>query len=185
MDLLSVAGHKFYGPKGVGALWLRAGVELEPFMHGAGHERGRRAGTENVVLDVGLGAAAELARDLSWTARAQRAARPAVGGAPGRASATGSSSTATPPAPAQHAQRELPRAGTAADVLAALPDVAASTGSACHAGGTEPSPVLAAMGVPREAGRGAVRFSLGRMTTDDEVAAAVGQLAALLRPARA
>ena len=67
VDLLSVAAHKFYGPKGVGALYVRTGTKLEPFMHGAGHEAGRRAGTENVLLDVGLGAAAELADDLSWT----------------------------------------------------------------------------------------------------------------------
>ena len=69
MDLLSVAAHKFYGPKGVGALYVRAGTPLAPFMHGAGHESGRRAGTENVILDVGLGAATELAGDLAWTAQ--------------------------------------------------------------------------------------------------------------------
>ena len=67
VDLLSVAAHKFYGPKGVGALYVREGTRLAPFMHGAGHEGGRRAGTENVLLDVGLGAAAELASDLTWT----------------------------------------------------------------------------------------------------------------------
>ena len=67
VDLLSVAAHKFYGPKGVGALYIREGTRLEPLVHGAGHESGRRAGTENVLLDVGLGAAAELARDLTWT----------------------------------------------------------------------------------------------------------------------
>ena len=67
VDLLSVAGHKLYGPKGVGALYVRAGVQLEPLIHGAGHEAGRRAGTENVLLDVGLGAACELAG--SWIGR--------------------------------------------------------------------------------------------------------------------
>ena len=67
VDLLSVVGHKFYGPKGVGALYVRAGVQVEPLIHGAGHESGRRAGTENVLLDVGLGAACELAQ--SWIHR--------------------------------------------------------------------------------------------------------------------
>jgi cysteine desulfurase len=184
VDLLSVAGHKFYGPKGVGALWVREGVELEPFLHGAGHERGRRAGTENVVLDVGLGAAAELAGDLAWTARAQRqrdrlwAALQELLGDALRLNG--------------HPRLRLPNTLNVSflgrdgrDVLAALPRLAASTGSACHTGGTEPSPVLAAMGVPREAGRGAVRFSLGRMTTDDDVDAAAEHLAGLLGPARA
>ena len=66
-----MAGHKLYAPKGVGALYLRNGVILEPFMHGAGHEDGWRAGTENIVFDVGLGAACALAQDLAWTARVQ------------------------------------------------------------------------------------------------------------------
>ena len=83
VDLLSVAGHKLYGPKGVGALYVREGVKLEPLLHGAGHEGGRRAGTENVLLDVGLGAAAELAADLRWTAGVREPARLAVGRAAG------------------------------------------------------------------------------------------------------
>ena len=176
VDLLSVAGHKFYGPKGVGALYVRRGVELEPFVHGAGHESGRRAGTENVVLDVGLGAAAELAADLSWTEEARRLRdrlwdelERAFGD---RVRLNG------------HPVRRLPNTlnvsfldADGRELLAELPELAASTGSACHSGGTEPSPVLAAMGVPRDVGRGAVRFSLGRMTTDDDVTRVVASLA--------
>ncbi len=168
VDLLSVAAHKFYGPKGVGALYVRAGTQLGSFMHGAGHEGGRRAGTENVVLDVGLGAAAELAGDLAWTTgvrelrdwlwlqlRDRWGDDVVLNG---------------------HPTQRLPNTlnvsflgGDGREILAAVPEVAASTGSACHSGGTEPSPVLAAMGAPREVGAGAIRLSLGRTTTRDEL----------------
>jgi cysteine desulfurase len=175
VDLLSVAAHKFYGPKGVGALYVRTGTALEPFMHGAGHESGRRAGTENVLLDVGLGAAAELAADLSWTAGVRdlrdwlwlrlldRWGEEVVLNG--------------------HLTERLPNTlnvsfigGDGREILAAMPEIAASTGSACHSGGTEPSPVLAAMGVPREVGAGALRLSLGRMTTRDELEAVLERL---------
>jgi cysteine desulfurase len=176
VDLLSVAGHKFYGPKGVGALYIRDGTKLEPLMHGAVHESGRRAGTENVLLDVGLGAAAELAADLSWSegvrelrdwlwAEFQRTwgDRVVLNG---------------------HPKLRLPntlnvnflgRHGE--DILAAMPEVAASTGSACHSGSITLSPVLAAMGVTPEVGAGAIRFSLGRMTTRGELETLVQRLA--------
>jgi cysteine desulfurase len=174
VDLLSVAAHKFYGPKGVGALYIRQGTKLEPLMRGAGHESGRRAGTENVLLDVGLGAAAELATDLTWTSgvreqrerlweelRSRWGDRVMVNGHP------------TERLPNTLNVSFLGRDGR--EILAAMPEVAASTGSACHSG-TEPSPVLAAMGVPREVGAGAIRLSLGRMTTDDELASLVERL---------
>ena len=176
VDLLSLAGHKFYGPKGVGALYVREGTELAPFVHGAGHEGGRRAGTENVLLDVGLGAAAELAGDLTWTnvvrelrdwlwlrLRDRWGERVVLNGHP------------TERLPNTLNVSFLGRDGR--EILAAMPEVAASTGSACHSGGTEPSPVLAAMGVPREVGAGAIRLSLGRMTTHEELAMLVQRLA--------
>jgi len=168
VDLLSLAGHKVYGPKGVGALYIRKGVQLEPFMHGAGHESGRRAGTENVLLDVGLGAACELAQ--KWLGnpqiqhlrdyfqaelKARFGDRIAFNGHP------------TQRLPNTLNVSFIGRSGN--DILAGLEGVAASTGSACHAAGIEISPVLKAMGLSPEAGAGAIRFSLGRGTTRHEI----------------
>lgn len=164
VDLLTIAAHKFYGPKGVGALFVREGVVLEPLMHGAGHEGGRRAGTESVLLDVGLGAAAVLARDLGpangmrdlrdhfWDRlRAEFGDAVVLNG---------------------HRERRLPNTLSVSfighiggDVLAAMPEVAATTGSACHAGSVKMSPVLAAMGTSADVAAGTIRFSLGRTTT--------------------
>ena len=176
VDLLSVAGHKFYGPKGVGALYIREGTKLEPLMHGAGHEGGRRAGTENVLLDVGLGAAAELAGDLAWT-ESVREQRDWLWSELGRR--WGERVVLS-----GHPVRRLPNTlnvsfvgKRGADILAALPEVAASTGSACHADSVTLSPVLEAMNVPLDVGAGAVRFSLGRMTTHHELATLVQRLA--------
>jgi cysteine desulfurase len=179
VDLLSVAAHKFYGPKGVGALYVRRGVRLEPLVHGASHENGRRAGTENVVLDVGLGAAAALARDRSWTDAVRElrdhfwvALHNLLGD---RMQLNGH--------PTERLCNTLSvdfvgRVGS--EVLAALPGVAASTGSACHADRVTLSPVLAAMRVSPEAGMGAVRFSLGRSTRREELDAVAGGLASAL-----
>lgn len=163
VDLLSVAGHKTYAPKGIGALYIREGTRIEPFVHGAGHEAGRRAGTENVLLAVALGAACETAgkwvgmpqakalRDRFWQGlREIFGERITLNGHP------------TARLPNTLNVNFVGRVG--AEILAALPEVAASTGSACHAGSVTLSPVLAAMGVPTEEGMGAVRFSLGRTT---------------------
>ena len=168
VDLLSVAGHKLYAPKGIGALYIREGTKIEPFVHGAGHEVGRRAGTENVLLAVALGAACEAAR--KWVGMPQvRALRDRF--FQGLKGIFGDGVTLN-----GHPTERLPntlnvnfvgRGG--ADMLARLPGVAASTGSACHAGSVTLSPVLAAMCVPPEEGMGAVRFSLGRTTTWDEL----------------
>jgi cysteine desulfurase len=182
-DLLTVAGHKLYAPKGVGALYVRRGVRLESLIHGAGHESGRRAGTENVPYAVGLGAACELARQVlpQTTERLRRLRdrlwqrlRAALGT---RISLNGHPSDRLPNTLnvnfAGHAGSEL---------LAAVPEVAASTGSACHEGQEiVQSPVLCAMGVPPEVGRGAVRFSVGRLTTEDEIDRAADLFAAAAR----
>jgi cysteine desulfurase len=176
VDLLSVAAHKFYGPKGVGALYVRAGTTIEPFMHGAGHESGRRAGTENVLLDVGLGAAAGLAADLAWTAGV-RELRDWLWLRLRERWGNGVVLNGHPTERLPNTLNVSFLGGDGREILAAMPEVAASTGSACHSGGTEPSPVLAAMGVPREVGAGAIRFSLGRTTTRDELETLLRRLA--------
>jgi cysteine desulfurase len=168
VDLLSVAGHKVYAPKGIGALYIREGTKIEPFVHGAGHEAGRRAGTENVLLAVALGAACEAAR--KWVGMPQvRALRDRF--FQGLKGIFGEGVTLN-----GHPTERLPNTlnvnfvdRVGAEVLARLPGVAASTGSACHAGSVTLSPVLAAMRVPLEEGMGAVRFSLGRTTTWEEL----------------
>ena len=168
VDLLTIAGHKLYAPKGVGALYVRRGVELEPLIHGAGHEHGRRAGTESALLAVGLGAACVLARNLAPMARVRSLRDRFWEGLQHR---FGDSVVLN-----GHPQHRLPntlnvsfvgQVGT--EILRRLDGVAASTGSACHTGRIELSPVLQAMQVPPEVGMGAVRFSLGRQTTDEEV----------------
>ena len=175
VDLLSAAGHKVYAPKGVGALYIREGTKIEPFVHGAGHEAGRRAGTENVLLAVALGAACDTARkwvgmshirelrDRFWEGlRGMFGEKVTLNGHP------------TARLPNTLNVNFVGRIG--AEVLAMLPGVAASTGSACHAGSVTLSPVLAAMGVPPEEGMGAVRFSLGRATTWEELEEVLGTL---------
>lgn len=176
-ELLSIAGHKLYAPKGIGALYVRRGVKLEPLIHGGGHESGRRAGTESAFLAAALGAAAELAvRGLERSARLvylrDRLER-------GLARATRGGITLH-----GHREHRLPntlnvgfigREGAA--ILAELTGVAASTGSACHAGSVHLSPVLRAMGVDPASGMGAVRFSLGSSTTEEEIDAVISAVA--------
>jgi cysteine desulfurase len=176
VDLLSIAGHKLYAAKGVGALYVRSGVELDPLIHGAGHELGRRAGTESALLAVGLGTACATVEDLAPMERIQalrdrfwQALQDRFGD---RVVLNG------------HATHRLPNTlnvsfvgKIGADILGELRGVAASTGSACHSGRIELSPVLAAMGVPERIGMGAIRFSLGRATTSDEIDDVVARLA--------
>jgi cysteine desulfurase len=178
VDLLSVAGHKFYAPKGVGALYVRRGLALEPLIHGAGHEAGRRAGTESALLIAALGEASELANDLTAMERV-RALRDALWDRLYQRFGDGVVLNG-------HPEHRLPNtlnvsfAGrVGAEVLGALEGVAASTGSACHSGRVELSPVLAAMGVKPEIGMGAVRFSLGRPTTQEDVDGLAERLGAI------
>ncbi|MFH1160524.1 MAG: selenide, water dikinase SelD [bacterium] len=190
VDLLSVAGHKMYAPKGVGALYIRRGVSLEKLIHGASQEAGRRAGTENVIEIVGFGKAAELA--CNWQL--------AVGS--WQLAVTSHQSPVTchqlqlqflcdklfegirqaiPEVRLNgHPELRLPNTlslgfpGVEANLLLnAMPEIAASAGAACHAGEKNISGVLAAMHVPMEYAMGTIRFSVGRMTTEEEIEKAI------------
>jgi cysteine desulfurase len=175
-DLLSIAGHKVYAPKGVGALYVRRGTPLVPFTLGAGHERGLRPGTENVAAIVGLGVACELVgRDLEASAARMRALRDELW-AHLKASIRDLEINGDP-------DRKLPntlnvrfRGATGSAILAGAPEVAASTGSACHDGNETASPVIVAMGISPLDAVGSVRLTLGRSTTADDVARAANAL---------
>jgi len=182
VDLLSLAGHKLYAPKGVGALYVRTGVVLESLVHGAGHEDGRRAGTENVPSMVALGAACQLAqRGLPAAGETLRRLRDRLWSRlrDGLGDELVLNGHPTDRLPNTLNVNFLGHVG--ADLLAAVPEIAASTGSACHEGRVDLSPVLRAMRVPEEIGRGAVRLSVGRFTTDDEVDRAGALLAGAAR----
>jgi cysteine desulfurase len=178
VDLLSVVGHKLYAPKGVGALYVRRGVTLEPISFGGGHEFGMRPGTENVASIVGFGKACTIARsDLEHESVRVRLLRDRF---------LGRLSAAVPGlALTGHAIERLPNTinvrfpkVSALALLGRAESVAASTGSACHAGSEKPSSVLLAMGIAPEQALGAVRLSLGRQTTEQDVDRAAECLAA-------
>lgn len=180
VDLLSLAGHKLYAPKGVGALYMRAGTRLDPLIHGAGQEDGWRASTENVPGIVGLGQACAIAAEpLASDHRRLSALRDRL---QHRLEAAGWVING-------HRQARLPNTlnvsleGTdGEELLQRIPELAASTGSACHSGRTDPSAVLVAMGMSRGRALGAVRLSLGRWTTEADIERAA---AALIRTGRA
>jgi cysteine desulfurase len=186
VDLLTVAGHKLYAPKGIGALYIRPGVQLDPLVHGASHEHGLRAGTENVPYMVALGAACALARRrvLAGDAERVRTLRDRLHGL---------LSSAIPALALNgHPELRLPNTLNVSfpdldgeELLVRTPSIAASTGSACHAGRTEPSGVLTAMGLDRARALGAVRLSLGYATTEAEVDAAASALVAQAQTAPA
>lgn len=170
VDLLTVAGHKLYAPKGIGALYVRDGLQLEPAIYGGGQEHGRRAGTENVAYMVGLGMACQLAyeqlpssqvRLQSLRDRLQRRLEQQL---PGSVHLNGHLTERLPNTLNIHIDGVVGE-----EVLTATPEIASSTGSACHEGSTEPSAVLTAMGLPREQALGALRLTLGRWSTEAEV----------------
>lgn len=175
VDLLSIAGHKLYAPKGVGALFIREGIILEKFMHGAGHERNLRAGTENVLEIVGLGKACEAAkRDLERNMSRMKTMRDRLfKGLKVRIKDIRLNGN-----PDSRLPNTLSVGFGSMDASTLLNDliisnISASAGSACHAGATTISHVLAAMDVPLEYARGTLRLSVGKMTTAEEIDQAV------------
>jgi cysteine desulfurase len=170
VDLLTVAGHKLYAPKGIGALYSRHDLNLEPVIYGGGQESSRRAGTESVANIVALGTACSLAQEhLSESQvrlhymrdKLQRLLEQFI---PDHVNLNG------------HRTERLPNTLNISvdgvigeEVLAITPEIASSTGSACHEGSTDPSPVLMAMGVSRERALGAMRLTLGRWSTEEEI----------------
>jgi cysteine desulfurase len=176
VDLLSIAGHKLYGPKGVGALFIREGLDITPMIHGAGQEFGKRAGTENVVLAAGLGAACRVAgerlkQDITKIKalrdRLQEMLFHNINGLVLNG----------------HPEDRLPNTLNisvpyidGASILEGLPGIAASTGAACHDRSVKLSHVLSAMNVPPEVGMGALRLSLGRSNNMNQIEEAAGLL---------
>ena len=178
VDLLTVAGHKLYAPKGIGALYTKHGLQLEPVIYGGGQESGRRAGTENVANMVALGTACLLAQEqhAESQVRLQRLRdelqRLMENYLPDRVHLNG------------HLTERLPNTLNVSvdgvigeEVLADTPEIASSTGSACHEGNTDPSPVLMAMGMSKERALGALRLTLGRWSTEEQIEEAARLLA--------
>ena len=171
VDLLSISGHKFYGPKGIGALYVRKGVKLASLMHGGGQERRRRAGTENVPGIVGLGRAAEIAsHEMSKEAERLACLRDKL--------IKGLEEKIDNIRLNGHPRKRLPNnvdisvdfiEGEAMLLNLDLEGICASTGSACSSASLEPSHVLLALGVPPEQAHGSLRFTLGRENTEEDV----------------
>ena len=185
VDLLTIAGHKLYAPKGIGALYVRQGLQLEPVIYGGGQEGGRRAGTENIAHMVALGTACMLAQEqlAESQPRIQRLRDQLQQRLntflPGSVHLNG------------HASERLPNTLNVSidgvigeEVLAATPEIASSTGSACHEGSTDPSAVLTAMGLSRERALGALRLTLGRWSSEEEVERAAILLARTVKALR-
>jgi cysteine desulfurase len=175
VDLLSVSAHKIYGPKGIGALYVRSGTPLAPQFHGGHHERDRRPGTENVPGIVGFGKAAELAKmncetDAARVAVFRDRLEEMLTGSLRSVRVNGDSGRRV----ANTTNMAFAGAGGEALVIALdLQGISCSTGAACSSGAVEPSHVLLAIGLPADEARSSLRFSLGRATTSDEIDRAI------------
>jgi cysteine desulfurase len=181
-DLVAITGHKLYGPKGTGALFVRKGLDLEPIIVGGGQERGRRAGTENVAGIVGLGAAAELAlSDLAEESRRLGELRDRLESSVlERIPDTWVNARNSPRTPNTTSIGFEGIEGEPLVIALDLKGFAVSAGSACSSGAVEPSHVLTAIGLPKRRAKSCVRFSLGRQTTVEAVDALVEALTAVV-----
>ncbi len=177
VDLMTVAGHKMYAPKGIGVLYLRRGIRIDPLLRGAAHEAGLRPGTENVASIVGMGQAA------CWVLKNLEQSGPAIARLRDRLESELSGEIGTELTVLGQPAPRLPNTSSVcfpdvvgAELLARVPEICAGTGSACHSGTVGISPTLAAMSVPPEQARGAVRLSLGWGNTPQEIERAVSLL---------
>ena len=175
VDLLAISGHKFYAPKGIGALYIRGGTRLRQLLYGGHHQRGFRPGTENVPGIVGLGKAAEMARrSLAEDAVRVSALRDELErGLLARVAHARANAAAAPRTPNTSNITFPGIEGEALIIALDLKGLACSTGAACSSGALEPSHVLTAIGLPPEEARASIRFSLGRQTTSAEIAFAL------------
>jgi len=176
VDLMALSAHKLYGPKGVGALYVRRGTRIKPLIHGGGQERNRRAGTENVAAVVGFAAAVRLASaDLASESRRLRGLRDRI--EQRLVERAGAERNGEEPRVPNTASLSFPGVEAERLVMALdLAGVAVSTGAACSAGAIEPSHVLKAMGLPPARVQSSVRISLGRSTTPDEIDEAAARI---------
>lgn len=186
VDLLSLSSHKFYGPKGVGALYVRKGVKFFPLLHGGGHEKGKRSGTENVAGIAGLGEAARLAideqleeekriaslRDKLQAGVLEKIPEIKINGHPNQRLAS----------TLNFCIRYIE--GESILINLDFEDICASSGSACTSGSLEPSHVLLAMGIPAEVAHGSLRFSLGKQNTESDVDKVLEVLPAIVEKLR-
>jgi cysteine desulfurase len=170
-SLLSIGAHKFYGPKGIGALYLRPGTRIQPLIHGGSHERNRRAGTENVASIAGMGTAAELAlKDMKTDEKHVRQMRDRM--EKGLLKRIECSRVNGDLEHRMFNTSNLSIEGVEGEGLIVgldMQGICVSSGSACSSGATEPSHVLKAIGLPMELLKGSVRLSLGRDNTDEEI----------------
>ncbi len=169
LDLLSLSGHKFYAPKGIGALYIRGGTRLQQLLYGGHHQRGFRPGTENVAGIVGMGKAAELAGKAEDAARISALRDRLERGLLSRVPHTRANGASAPRTPNTTNIMFPGIEGEALVIALDLKGLACSTGAACSSGTVEPSHVLTAIGLSPEEARASLRFSLGRHTTAAEI----------------